>query len=312
MNMLRSKSASSQSEPSESPVQLSAKPRFQLKRVWSVSLVTVVLAAAGAVAWLWAQGPQLAFGLLVASPPNFVFNTPTTVTFTIPIHTPTLNPSSVELLQVDADGRLLARVGRMYDNGQGGDVTPGDRNFTAIITLNESEIGRLYFRVAAAFRGNRQNDESASVFVDVDPVPLPPDPGEDGKVTLEGIDSDGDGLRDDVQRWIILNFLTSLRMQLALRDTAVATQNALASTNSPTAQAAVEHELSATRCLVYINGASKAYELVSELDDLILNTDQRVSAYDEYEARVDSRLLTTARLTELHDFCPFDPDSLPN
>ncbi|MCJ2544664.1 hypothetical protein [Thermostichus vulcanus] len=31
---------------------------------------------------------------------------------------------------------------------------------------------------------------------------LPPDPGEEGKRTLEGIDADGDGVRDDVQRAI--------------------------------------------------------------------------------------------------------------
>lgn len=33
---------------------------------------------------------------------------------------------------------------------------------------------------------------------------LPPDPGEAGMVTLEGIDSDNDGVRDDIQRWIAL------------------------------------------------------------------------------------------------------------
>jgi hypothetical protein len=31
---------------------------------------------------------------------------------------------------------------------------------------------------------------------------LPPDPGEAGKATIDGIDADKDGMRDDVQRWI--------------------------------------------------------------------------------------------------------------
>ena len=31
---------------------------------------------------------------------------------------------------------------------------------------------------------------------------LPPDPGPEGKLTIDGIDSDKDGMRDDVQRWI--------------------------------------------------------------------------------------------------------------
>jgi len=33
---------------------------------------------------------------------------------------------------------------------------------------------------------------------------LPPNPGEAGKATLQGIDSDNDGVRDDIQRYIAL------------------------------------------------------------------------------------------------------------
>lgn len=35
---------------------------------------------------------------------------------------------------------------------------------------------------------------------------LPPDPGEDGKKTLQGIDSDGNGLRDDLDRFVAIRF----------------------------------------------------------------------------------------------------------
>lgn len=38
------------------------------------------------------------------------------------------------------------------------------------------------------------------------PVVLPPDPGEEGKKTLEGIDSDHDGIRDDLQREIVFMY----------------------------------------------------------------------------------------------------------
>ncbi len=50
-----------------------------------------------------------------------------------------------------------------------------------------------------------------NVAAPVDCIPahlanLPPDPGEAGKATIDGIDSDKDGVRDDVQRWIALNW----------------------------------------------------------------------------------------------------------
>lgn len=50
-----------------------------------------------------------------------------------------------------------------------------------------------------------------NVAAPVDCIPqhlanLPPDPGEAGKATRDGIDSDKDGMRDDVQRWIALEW----------------------------------------------------------------------------------------------------------
>jgi len=45
---------------------------------------------------------------------------------------------------------------------------------------------------------------------------LPPDPGEAGKATLAGVDSDNDGVRDDIQRWIVLSTPDSQKMREAL------------------------------------------------------------------------------------------------
>jgi hypothetical protein len=45
---------------------------------------------------------------------------------------------------------------------------------------------------------------------------LPPDPGEVGKQTLEGIDSDKDGIRDDVQREIMFLAPESEKLRMAL------------------------------------------------------------------------------------------------
>jgi len=137
------------------------------RRIWLTALC-VCLIVVGTFVCLGAQGgPQPAFGQLVPSPLNFVFKTPTTVTFTIRIDTPTLNPTTVDLQRVDANGRLLAVVGRMNDNGHDGDVRGGDKIFTKKVVVNEATIGRLYFRVAAAFRGNMPNAASAPILIDV-------------------------------------------------------------------------------------------------------------------------------------------------
>jgi hypothetical protein len=53
------------------------------------------------------------------------------------------------------------------------------------------------------------------------PRGFPPDPGEAGKKTLEGIDSDHDGLRDDLQRWIYARFPNEPKKRAALKQMAI-------------------------------------------------------------------------------------------
>ncbi|MFK7824117.1 MAG: hypothetical protein AB8G05_08170 [Oligoflexales bacterium] len=50
---------------------------------------------------------------------------------------------------------------------------------------------------------------------------LPPDPGKKGKETLFGIDSDNDGLRDDIQRWIVFNYPEEPLIRKSLRQLAI-------------------------------------------------------------------------------------------
>jgi hypothetical protein len=201
------------SQPEPKPAQqtndtaVDAQPTIRRRSLWPLAVLIAAFVVAGG-AWVWAQGggsqlpgPQPSLGTLTAAPMNFVFNTPTVVTFTIPIPTPTLNPTSVVLQRVAADG-TIETAAQMFDTGQNGDAKAGDRVFTARLNLTEPVVGKLSFRVAAAFRGNQPDTVSQPLALDVAPFPLPPDPGEAGKQTLAGIDSDNDGVRDDVQRWI--------------------------------------------------------------------------------------------------------------
>ncbi len=64
-----------------------------------------------------------------------------------------------------------------------------------------------------------------SSMLDVDkgftfPPGFPPDPGAPGKEGIEGIDSDNDGVRDDVQRWIYALVPKEPKKQMALRQKA--------------------------------------------------------------------------------------------
>jgi hypothetical protein len=246
-------------------------------------LLLVVIVLVGGGSWILAQGqfpgrPQPGFGTLSASPPNIVFNTPTTVTFTISIDAPTLNPTSVVLQRVDTAGQVESTLARMFDDGTSADQKPGDRVFTAQLTLNESTVGRLHFRAAAAFRGNNQNAQSAVSFFDVDPLPLPPDPGEAGKQTLAGIDSDNDGVRDDVQRYLGLTYPESTSTRSVLTQHAAAIQKYMDG-QSPARLAELIGVITAARCVVFAIGADSASTAVSALESVATNTSERLKAY---------------------------------
>ena len=58
---------------------------------------------------------------------------------------------------------------------------------------------------------------AAPVFSSTTSDTLPPDPGKAGKQTLMGVDSDGDGLRDDIQRYIYLTYPGKTNVQGAFR-----------------------------------------------------------------------------------------------
>jgi hypothetical protein len=195
----------------------------------------------------------------------------------------------------------------MEDTGQGGDLRAGDRVFTIQVTLNESEIGRLYFRVDAVFRGNQNYVFSELTAVDVDPFPLPPDPGEAGKQTLEGIDSDNDGVRDDVQRWIAIVFLNNQVIQQALQQHAVALQDTLSAVDPAAAQEASSRELAAARCLAHVAGTIEAYRESINLSEQVLNTSSRQDAYRAYTT-LFSPSFDSPDLDELGSFCTFDLD----
>ena len=139
---------------------------------------------------------------------------------------------------------------------------------------------------------------------------LPPDPGEAGKATLEGIDSDGDGLRDDIQRYIALTYPDSQKTRAALRQAAIALQKIiLESPDEESALRNTELEARASECIWYIypDGGNR-------LDDILmsefLNTLERSRAYLEYNSKLGGSVFKGKDIDEYKSSCIFDPDTL--
>jgi hypothetical protein len=94
------------------------------------------------------------FNALVA--PNEMFiNIPTSVTISAEIGAEDLYLGSVMAYQTTKDGSPITRMGQMYDDGSNGDQRPADTIFTMQFDVNEPTVKHLYFRVTAAYRGDR-------------------------------------------------------------------------------------------------------------------------------------------------------------
>ena len=107
---------------------------------------------------------------------------------------------------------------------------------------------------------------------------LPPDPGEPGKRTLAGIDSDGDGLRDDVQRYIYMEYEDPQTREALVNIAKVDLQSLLQANDPESSIQAFEYAMRASECLFYIM-PDDAFEASQRLRAQILNTTERSAAY---------------------------------
>jgi hypothetical protein len=80
--------------------------------------------------------------------------------------------SSAVLYQTTAQGQTITNLGPLYDDGTHSDILSGDTIFTAQIQLNPQQAGETYFRVSAAFQGDR-NRYLSQVITNTAMNPLP-------------------------------------------------------------------------------------------------------------------------------------------
>jgi hypothetical protein len=153
----------------------------------------------------------------------------------------------------------------------------------------------LTFRVATGTSLGTKNGtlqlkrKTGGPAVQARPLPLaltvgtlryPPDPGEAGKETLEGIDSDSDGVRDDIQRYIEINYADQGQVRSGLRQYARSLQDSLLDASSQSGSVANAHDgMRARECLRVRLGSDLAYDASGELRAFALNTESRSRAY---------------------------------
>lgn len=143
---------------------------------------------------------------------------------------------------------------------------------------------------------------------------LPPDPGPAGMLTLEGIDSDKDGVRDDLQRYIVEHYGHSERAVAALMLFAKTAQLQLLSADTVDREGAKKLGDQGMRAVACVGSADEKLigdQAVTKVGIQLRNTPERLANMFKFE------LLAANQVYELPnesapELCGFDPAKFAN
>jgi len=167
-------------------------------------------------------------------------------------------------------------------------------------TLKKEKIRDLHFKFDGEFIATEQDQISISVSIrngevllfnggnlsndysETDSIApgLPPDPAEAGKQTLEGVDSDGDGVRDDLQVAIAeIDYYSILDKASALQSAAAYQKGILSGAKMLNFDEVNRLILKAENCMRYVFGNEQFHIQKELIKALVLNTPDRVAAF---------------------------------
>ena len=175
----------------------------------------------------------------------------------------------------------------------------------------------LLFLIVNYFLNNDSNLQKIEI---VNGHLLPPEPDEElNNATLLGIDSNNNGVRDDVERWIFLemeiyNGYEKIEQVIAMQE-AKANQMALKDPSNSNDKV-YEAMNAATDCWVWYDYIKKLPSIGNidkfsrSLKDKSFNTKERLKTYWQYDATLAGRVFTLTKTLDTKTQCEVDIDGL--
>ena len=255
--------------------------------------------------------------------------------------------STASALEVIAEARIESTTGepvqeelRFWSQGyegivlniQNGKQDGSNRVSSAVVSLNGVKVlspADFNQKVAGLQRSiaphdqenlltvNLRSNPGGCLFVQILGEPtlnLPPDPGPAGDETIEGVDVNENGIRDDIERWIGLNYRNSEKTRMALTQVYYPIQNLMVHAKEGDRDAVYNDMDSyhrATECLYYIR-PSNAHTLIKEIESEVVDTSDRVYAYLDSSRILSGGSFMSAPFSKWSQSCIFDPDALEN
>jgi hypothetical protein len=212
-----------------------------------------------------------------------------------------------------------------------GEADSSQRTSRALITLNDVKVlipadfnpyvVETLVRAISPLPGENtlaitvRSHQGASMLVQIlgtTTFQLPPDPGPDGEATLEGVDVNSNGIRDDIERWIYLTYPDSEKLRRALIQEYYPMQNMIIHGHQQDRDA-VYNDMDAmqrsSECLMYVH-PDKPHWISAELKARIVNTDNRFDGYMQSSRMLGGGTFQGVPRSKWKSSCNFNPDEL--
>jgi hypothetical protein len=186
---------------------------------------------------------------------------------------------------------------------------PVDKYEILVYTKNDNRKLWEFWKKAPPLAFGSAKFEVKTQQIVVDGDPQPPHPGEAGKETLLGIDSDNDGVRDDVEIWMNETFQNS-EVRMALKESAKINQLMLQhSEDREYIRSMTSRIVKSVYCSSSIMGDDLAAKRSKEVKAMMFNTGERIKAF----ILADSQLsgmgtpdeIKNAESSQHRSFCTF-------
>ena len=235
----------------------------------------------------------------------------------------TLNKSNIQL---NEDNTTTINVNAKYDDNTTVDVTDKVEwliSNESIIEIDKNIITSLSegtTTLQAKFNNQTTAQISVTVYKEINGYRLPPEPDETlNNSTLLGIDSNNNGVRDDVERWIFLemkiyNGYEKIEQTIAMQE-AKAFQMTLKDPDNidDKVQIAIN---AAHDCWIWYSYSKKLYMFDSHgkfnraLQDQCFNTKERLKTYWQYDGTLAGRVFTSTPTLKTQSQCEISIDGL--
>ncbi len=187
----------------------------------------------------------------------------------------------------------------------------GDRT-TAGSELIDPVPNTTIYAMSCENSGGSVNAQAQVTVVDVDGTYLPPDPGPSNDLTLDGIDANLNGVRDDVERHIAENYRESARLRESLKSLATSYGNAIGVRNSASESLALAHEFFANANCAEAIRPDTYLEALRDIRRQFLDTLDRLGAFAQFGGHLAGETYDISLSPTGESSCSFDWSVLPN